>query len=47
MKFSYEKSRNKIEIKILILELEELEFPKKYIDKIIADMFYGPYYIYY
>ena len=37
----------KNEIKILILELEELELPKKVIDEIIEDMSLDPFYIYY
>ena len=37
----------KNEIKILILELEELELPKKVIDEIIEDISLDPYYIYY
>ena len=37
----------KNEIKILILELEELGLPKKSIDKIIEDISFDPHYIHY
>ena len=37
----------KNEIKILILELKELELPKKVINKIIEDMLFDPYICYY
>ena len=35
------------EVKILILELEELELPKKLIHETIEDILFDPYYVYY